>query len=180
VDRLGAPARRDLETVRKQAERDREWIAAANRTIGILEQVPPPPLSELLRDFEVVALRKEAVGTDERRARSASRRLSAVATTAGFYVPERLKALRMFANAARSYELAAAIDPESPAPHVGLARVHARCGNRKAALDALRAAAARGLRIPRQRLAEDPELASLAGDPAFEEILKTLPADAVR
>jgi predicted esterase len=180
VERLGAPARRDLEAVRKQAERDREWIDAANRTIGILEQVPPPPLSELLRSFEIVSLRKDAAGTDGTRARSASRRLSAVATTAGFYVPERLKALRMFANVVRSYELAAAIDPDSPVPHLGLARVHARSGNRKGALESLRAATARGLRIPRQRLAEDPELAALAGDPAFEEILKSLPVDGLR
>jgi hypothetical protein len=32
------------------------------------------------------------------------------------------------------------------------------------------------LRLPRQRLADDPELAVLAGDPVFEEILKSLPA----
>lgn len=175
VKRLGPAARRDLDGVRKQTERDREWIDAANRSIGILEQVPPPPLPELLREFEVVTLRKEAASTDAARAHSASRRLSVVATNAGFYMPERLKTLKMFANVVRSYELAAAVDPESPAPHLGLARVHARSGNRKGALEALRAASALGLRIPRQRLAEDPELAALAGDPAFEQVLKTLP-----
>lgn len=58
--------------------------------------------------------------------------------------------------------------------------MHARSGNRKAALEALRAATGRGLRMPRQRLAEDPELAALAGGPAFEEILKALPADGLR
>jgi hypothetical protein len=99
-----------------------------------------------------------------------------VAASAGYYVPERLKARGLLADASRWYELAAEIDPADPGPHVGLARVYARSGNRKAALDALRAAAARGLRIPRQRLAEDPELAALAGDPGFEEILKSLPA----
>jgi hypothetical protein len=176
IERLGAPARRDLENVRKQADRDRAWIDSANQRIGILETVPPPPLPELLREFEVVTLRKDAAGTDGARARSASRRLRSVATNAAFYMPERMKALRLFANVVRAYEFAAAIDPESPAPHLGLARVHARSGNRKAALEALRTAAARGLRLPRARLAEDPELASLVGDPAFEEILKALPA----
>jgi poly(3-hydroxybutyrate) depolymerase len=180
MERLGLPARRDLERVRKQTERDREWIDAANASTGILERVPPPSLSELLGEFEVVTLRKQAAGTDQALARSASRRLGVVATNAGFYMPDRLKGLRLFANAARSYELAAAIDPGSPFPHLGLARVHARSGNRKGALDALRAAAARGLRIPRQRLGEDPELSALAGDPAFEEILKSLPVDVVR
>ena len=76
------------------------------------------------------------------------------------------------------YELAAEIDPEDPGPHLGLARVHARSGNRKAALDALRAAAALGLRIPRQRLVEDPELAQLRGDPAFDDVLTSLPLGA--
>lgn len=180
VTRLGAVARRDLANVRKQADRDRAWIDDANASIGVLERVPPPSLSELLGQFEVVTLRKEAAGTNGARARSASRRLGAVATNAGFYMPERLKALKLFANAVRSYELAAAIDPESPAPHLGLARVHGRTGNRKAALEAIRDAAGRRLRIPRQRLVEDPELAVLVGDPAFEEILKTLPADGLR
>jgi hypothetical protein len=54
--------------------------------------------------------------------------------------------------------------------------VYARSGNRKAALDALRTAAARGLRVPRHELAADPELAPLVSDPAFEEILRALPA----
>ena len=177
VDRLGAPARRDLERVRKQADRDAAWIHAANESIAVLEQEPPPALPRLLADFDVQSLRKQSASADPVQARSASRRLNAVATNAGYYLPERLKAQGLLANAVRSYELAAAIDPESPAPHLGLARVHARSGKRKAALEALRAAAARGLRIPRQRLAEDPELAVLVGDPAFEEILKALPVD---
>ena len=177
VDRLGAPGRRELERVRKLVERDRAWITSANESIAVLARDPLPALPRLLVEFEVDALRKQASSADPVRARSAARRLNAVAASAGYYVPERLKARGLLADAARWYELAAAIDPADPGPHVGLARVRARSGNRKAALDALRAAGARGLRIPRQRLAEDPELAVLAGDPAFEEILKSLPAD---
>ena len=101
VTRLGAAARRDLESVRKQTERDRAWIEDANASTGILEREPPPPLSELMGHFDVVALRKQAAGGDPALARSASRRLSLVATNAGFYVPERLKARRLFANAVR-------------------------------------------------------------------------------
>jgi predicted esterase len=176
VDRLGAPGRRDLERVRKQVERDRAWITSANDKIAALAQDPLPALPRLLFEFQVDALHKQASSADPVLARSAARRLNAVAASAGHYVPERLKARGLLADASRWYELAAEIDPADPGPHVGLARVYARSGNRKAALDALRAAAARGLRIPRQRLAEDPELAALAGDPGFEEILKSLPA----
>jgi predicted esterase len=176
VHRLGAPARRDLERVRKQVERDRAWMKAANQSITALARDTPPPLRRLLGQFQVDALRKQASSPDPVLAHSAARRLNAVATSAAYYVPEYLKASGIPGNAARWYELAAAIEPESPAPHLGLARVHARSGNRKAALAALRAAAARGLRITRQRLAEDLELAVLAGDPAFEEVLKSLPA----
>jgi len=175
IQRLGDAARRDLDRVRKQTDRDRVWITSANARIAALAR-EDVALPRLLREFEVDALRKQSTSADALTAHSAARRLNAVATSAAFYVPEHLKAQGQLGNAARWYELAAAIDPESPAPQLGLARLHARAGNRKAALDALRAASARGLRLPRKRLADDPELAVLAGDPAFEEILKALPA----
>lgn len=176
VSRLGDAARRDLERVRKQTDRDRAWIDAANQSLLALAQDPPPALPRLLVDFQVEALRKEAVAADLVKALSASRRLNAVATNAAYYLPELLKSRGLLVNAIRSYELAAAIDPDSPVPHLGLARVQARLGNRKAAFDALRAAVSLGLRVPRRELAEDPELAVLASDPAFEEILRGLPA----
>jgi predicted esterase len=174
-ERLGDAAARDLERVRKQVERDAQWIDDANRRVSVLAADPPPALARLRRDFEVEALRKQAASADPVLARSASRRLNAVAANAGFYLPERFKAAGRLQNAVRSYELAAAIDPRAPGPRLGLARVHARAGNRKAALDALRAAVSLGVRISRQGLAEDPELAPLAGDPAFTEILKQAP-----
>lgn len=175
VIRVGDAARRDLERVRKQTDRDKAWIDAANQSLLALVQDPPPALPRLLVDFQVEALRKEAVSADLVKALSASRRLNDVATNAAYYLPELLKSRGLLLNAIRSYELAAAIDPDSPSPHLGFARVHARLGNRKAAFDALRAAVALGLRIPRRELAEDPELATLASDPAFEEILRGLP-----
>jgi tetratricopeptide (TPR) repeat protein len=175
IRRLGEGARRDLERVRKQTERDRAWIESANVRLAALAR-EDVALPRLVREFEVDPLRKQSSSTDPVLAHSAARRLNAVATSAAFYVPEHLKTQGQLGNAARWYDLAAAIDPESPAPHLGLARLHARTGNRKAALEALRAATARGLRLPRKRLADDPELAVLAGDPAFEEILNALPS----
>jgi tetratricopeptide (TPR) repeat protein len=174
--RLGPGAAKDLERVRKVTERDRAWITAANQTVLALAQDPPPALPRLRSDFEVDALRKESRSADRVHALSASRRLNAVETNVIYYLPERFKAQGQLVNAIRSYELAAAIDPESPAPPLGLARVYARAGTRKAALDALRTAVARGPRIPRPEIAEDPELAPLASDPAFDEILRGLPA----
>ena len=175
ADRPGADAVRDLERVRRQTERDGDWIHEANRRIAVLAQDPPPPLGRLLRDFEVEALRRQAASSDTALARSAARRLNAVATNAGFYLGERFRAEGRLMNAARAYELAIAIDPSRPGAHLGQARVLARMGNRKGALDALRTAVSLGLRVPRARLAEDPELAPLAGDPAFTEILKQAP-----
>jgi hypothetical protein len=176
IARLGAPAQRDLERVRKLADRDADWIADSNDTVAALAREQLPLVPRVLTALEVPALRKQSLSSDAEVALSASRRLNAVAVKAAFYVPEQLKADGRLADAVRWYEIAAAIEPESPGPHLGRARAYARSGNRKAALEALRAAASHGLRIPRPRLAEDPELAVLAGDPAFEEILKTLPA----
>lgn len=89
-------------------------------------------------------------------------------------------AAELFAEAAAAHGLLSAAGwPMRPARSHGplpFSGRRARAGNRKAALDALRAATARGLRLPRKRLADDPELAVLAGDPAFEEILRSLPA----
>jgi dienelactone hydrolase len=174
-ERLGDAAVRDLERVRKQVERDADWIHEANRRIAVLAGDPPPPVARLRRDFEVEALQKQAASADPVLSRSAARRLNAVATNAGFYLGERFRAEGRLLNAARAYELAIAIDPSRPGAHLGQARVLARTGNRKGALDALREAVARGLRLPRARVAEDPELSSLAGDPEFTEILKVLP-----
>jgi predicted esterase len=175
VARLGDAARRDLDKVRKQAERDRGWIDGVNDRSAALLRDPVLPLAALVRHFEVDSLRRQAASANPVLAHSARRRLAMVAATAGFYVPEQLKSEGQFAAAVRWQELAAAVDPDAPGPHLFLARTYARSGNRKAALDALRAAADRGLRLPRPRLAEDPELASLAGDPVFERILEALP-----
>jgi tetratricopeptide (TPR) repeat protein len=176
AERLGEPARRDLKRVRKQVASDLAWIEDANDRIAALAREEMPALPRLLREFDVDGLRKQASSADAVRAHSAARRLSLVATNASFYIPELLKERGQLASAARWYDLAIAIDPDAPGPHLGLARVLARAGNRKGALDALRAASARGLRLPRKRLAEDPELALLAGDPAFMEILESLPS----
>ena len=125
--------------------------------------------------FEADALARDAASADRVVALSAARRANAVATNAGFYLAERFKAEGRLLNALRAYELAAAVAPDRPGPHLGMARVEARRGNRKAALDALRESVARGLRVPRRVLAEDPELAPLAGDPAFAAIVASLP-----
>jgi tetratricopeptide (TPR) repeat protein len=173
--RLGAPGVRALERVRKQVERDAEWIDGVNDTLALLGQDPPPALPRLLREIGADALRTQAASADPVVALSAARRLNSASTAAGFYLPQQLEARGLLANAVRSYELAAALDPDAPGPWLGLARVEARRGNRKAGLDALRAAVAHGLRLPRQRVAEDPGLLPLAGDPAFAEILAALP-----
>ncbi len=174
-ERLGESAARDLELVRKLVERDAEWIGRANARIAVLAQDPPPALPRLLRDFEVEPLRAQAASSDPLRSRSAARRLNAVATNAGSYLGDRFKAEGRLANAARAYELALAIDPGRPGVHLGLAGVHARAGRREAALDALREAVRRGLRLPRAAIAADADFASLAGEPAFGEILEELP-----
>ena len=144
VDRLGAPAPprpgaraqagRPGPRLDRRRQRRRSWSSSRD---------PLPALPRLLREFEVEALRKQASSADPVLARSATRRLNAVAASAGYYVPEHLKAQGQLADAARWYELAAAIDPADPGPQLGLARVYARAGNRKAALDALRTAVAR-------------------------------------
>jgi tetratricopeptide (TPR) repeat protein len=174
--RLGEPARRDLQRVRKQVDSDLAWIENANDRIAALAREEMPALPRLLREFDVDGLRKQASSADAVMAHSAQRRLALVAANAAFYIPELLKARGQLASAARWFELAIAIDPDAPGPHLGLARVRARTGNRKAAIEALRSAVSRGLAIPRERLAGDAELAALAGDPAFEEILRSLPA----
>ena len=175
IQRLGPDGRRERDRFRKQVERDGEWISERNRSMDILGEDPPPPLRRLLRVFQADPLAKQAASPDRVAALSAARRRNAVATNAGFYLAERYKADGRLLNALRAYELATAVAPERPGPHLGIARVEARRGNRKVALDALRAAVALGLRVPRHVIAEDPELGPLAADPAFAAILAPLP-----
>jgi hypothetical protein len=65
-------------------------------------------------------------------------------------------------------------------PHVRICAVFGLTQPRSTPSLRRRTSAARRLRIPRQWLAEDPELTTLVGDPAFEEILKALPPDGIR
>ena len=79
-----------------------------------------------------------------------------------------------FAQAALYFDLMAEASPDQAWPLVLLAEAHARAGNKKSALKALEEAQHRGLKNP-QALAQDPELSSLASDPAFQKIVQQHP-----
>ena len=76
-----------------------------------------------------------------------------------------------FPQAAMYFELMADASPDQAWPLVLVAEAQARAGNKKSALKALEDAAKRGLKNP-QALAQDPELQSLASDPAFQKMVQ--------
>lgn len=77
----------------------------------------------------------------------------------------------LFSQAALYFDLMAEASPDQAWPLVLLAEAHARAGNKKSALKALEEAQHRGLKNP-QALAQDPELQSLASEPAFQKIVQ--------
>lgn len=174
VERLGAPARKELERERKLVRQDQEWTQSAMRAIARLGETPPPPLAELVRTLEVVRLREQLAADDRLAALSARRRLSAIMSQANFYVPRTLRERGQLANALVCADLAAAIDPESPGPDVNRARAHALAGRKVEAIAALREALKKGPPRTTIPLADDPELSTLRGDPGFEAILEEL------
>lgn len=174
AERLGTAARKELERERAQVKRDQEWTEKAMRALSGMGQTPPPPLAQLLQQLDVVQLRQQQEATDRITALSATRRLSAIMVQANSYVPRTLRQRGLLVNAMVSAELAAAIDPESPGPLVNQARTHALAGRKAEAIAALRKALEKGVPRPTMPLADDPELASLRGDPEFEAILEEL------
>ena len=72
--------------------------------------------------------------------------------------------------AAAYFELMAEAAPDQSWPMLLLAETRTRSGDKKAALKALEAAVKRGVKS-RETLTQDPELAPLASDPAFQKIV---------
>jgi hypothetical protein len=173
VERLGAGARRELERERALVERDREWIDKALRTVATLRRTPPPTAAQLAQALDVERLRQQAADPDRLAALSAQRRIAAVAVQANHYIPTTLKGMGLLAGALASCELAALLEPESPRPLLGQARVHALAGRKADAVAALREAIKKGLARPISDLAADPELATLEGDADFEALLRS-------
>jgi dienelactone hydrolase len=81
---------------------------------------------------------------------------------------------RDFALALMQYDLLSEIQPDSPRPLVHKARVYALSGDKKKAIASLRQAAEHGFKDFAQ-VKENPDFASLAGDPEFKKLVNSTP-----
>jgi hypothetical protein len=78
-------------------------------------------------------------------------------------------------RAAVYFQTMADVAPDQSWPMVLLAETRVREGNKKAALKALEDAAKRGIKSP-ETLTQDPELAPLSSEPAFQKIVESVSA----
>lgn len=76
-------------------------------------------------------------------------------------------------QAAAYFDLMSDAAPDQSWPMLLLAETRVRAGNRKAALKALQEAVKRGVKSP-EMLTQDPELAPLSKDPAFQELVRAV------
>jgi predicted esterase len=109
-------------------------------------------------------------GEDPADADAAQRILAMLAVQTSFYLPSTFLEEGSPEKALAMLRIAAAVRPESPRVCLQQARAYAQMGKKEPALKSLRCAVDSGL-VPRQMLEEDPYLAPLREDPAFQAAL---------
>jgi predicted esterase len=167
-----AGVQKELEAERKRDRRDLAYQRQVDLVFGhLMQDEDPPTLGALRADLHLADLQREAAGPQPA---SAQRRLAHVFVRSAFYIPRELRQRGDHRRAALCFQIATEVRPGEPGPWWGLARARARIGARAEALAALRKAVEAGFH-DRERIGREPDLASLAADPGFQELLASLP-----
>ncbi len=163
-------------------ERDRDERAATSRLLRRLDAMlgpETPALPRLLADLEIARWKKAAASADREESLSAQRVLAMLFFHAALTLPQELTASKDFARATLALSVASEIHPENATVRYNRACVEARAGQKKKALEDLRAAVARGFH-DRAAMETDGDLESLRGDPEFRALLESLAAEPPR
>jgi predicted esterase len=162
------------EELKRREKLDRRDASVNNKNTAILETIrsgeDPPPAGRAVNDLDVEALKKLAA-QDSYEGRSAERRLAHILVQTSFYLPREMMERGEYRRAITLLQIAAAIRPESPWAHWGLARAFARAGAKRDALAALGRAIDNGL-ADRARIEADADLAPLRAEPEFATLLE--------
>lgn len=166
--------------VKHEQEEATKWEAFEHEYVtGVLPRIPQlfariraeqlSPTSILMKELRVGDLQKRArkpgaEGT------TAKRLLEAVFGQMNSYLPQQLFRRREYALALGVLAVARDIHPERPNVWYNLATAHARLGQNRKALDALDKAVSLGW-TNRAAIASDDDLASLRGEPRFQQLI---------
>jgi dienelactone hydrolase len=136
---------------------------------------PTPPAKAIANRLGLPKLRKDAsADRPEIERRSAARLIEQLYVQAAFYLPRELVSKREFRRAEISIGIAEELKPDRAAgAWYNLACFRATAGDRRGALESLRAAVAKGFRDT-ALVETDPDLASLRGEKDYRAILEEL------
>jgi len=180
IARLGKPAAAERERRAKLDRRDVELNARADRVIeSVRSGSQIPPVGRVVGELGIPRLLEEARKAGYE-GDSARRRIAHIAVQASFYVPRELMARGEWRRALVLLEAASAAQPDSPVPLWRLACAQARSGARRDALRSLDRAVDLGLALPRARVRDERDLASLRGEAEFARVLERLKDDPPR
>lgn len=166
---------------RHEERRTRERIERkvfGERLRDVVERIrtarPPPDPDAMAAELRLARIRDRAEGGDPRDARPARRLLAQAYTRLSFYLPRQAIRAGEPDRALVALDVAEAASPGSVRTCLFRARAHARAGRPDAAFEALACVRERGP-VPFRRLAEDPWLAPLHGDPRWGEGMASPP-----
>lgn len=163
---------------RAAIERDRKVLLRAQRTLAGVRETDDVTLRRIIAALEIPKLKQKAekrAGTEEGLA--AERLLATLAVQTGFYQPRELARQKDWARAAFFLAVAAEIHPKDPYLRYSLAGMKARLGDRRAALEELKRAAALGF-PDAGGIEQDPAFEPLRGEPAYREALAVIQKNA--
>ncbi|MFB3906805.1 MAG: hypothetical protein ACE15D_00225 [Candidatus Eisenbacteria bacterium] len=168
--------------VERRADRERGLARTASRrireAIDVLEEVrrspegrPVPGAEDLCRRLECDSLLAQAASSDPEERLAAERVIQSIYVRAANVFPVRLLKEGRVDHAIPMLLAATFLRPERPVGWYNLGAALARQGDREAAMRALRRAVDLGFR-DWERMQSDPDLESLRGSEAFEELLR--------
>jgi tetratricopeptide (TPR) repeat protein len=168
TDPVRRTERRIAETVRVQTAYNQRLATL----LGSYRRSGPPPLEEALDQLQLRELEQRAAGTDTLDANAAERGLEQLWVYSSFYEPMDYFHRGAPERALAMLDVAQAMRPNHPEVCYNRARALVRLGHEHEAIEALECAA-RSM-ASADRLEQDPDLASLAREPAFRALLTRL------
>lgn len=153
--------------------RQRKFTSEMVRNVSLLGDAEhrAVALADLKR--EVASLRKKADDTSDARARRVAQRALGEAWVAALTISGELYEKKEYRLAATTLSAADTIRPNDPGILYGLGRLYALAGDKKRAIEALRAAIAAGF-SNEKLLSTDPELEALRESDEFRKLVEAL------